>query len=323
MLRYFNFSRQLPPWARLEHAAMRFTIGRARHVGLRTAAAQIAFAVLLTLMISGVVLQFVDIEGYGSLSGQVAVLLFFPAFLAQIVLSASALALTTTAIMTERRRQTWDSLRATSEGVGLVLRAHWSAAVLYRLSGLLIYVYAVRVIMLALFAYDLTAFRGDYLNMLTGTSVPQVPALAGAFLAILTLTATLVLPLSGLGLDAAIGLVAATFARHRVIVGLLQVVLALGRALLGVGWILLMSWAVMSAHRGNLDGIPLWGIMVGYGAFGDWGLRYLHGAYIGELWQVIPYGIFAGVGLLAVALAQAFITDLLLNFAVRRARGIA
>ncbi|HEX2621765.1 MAG TPA: hypothetical protein VHL11_16520, partial [Phototrophicaceae bacterium] len=224
---------------------------------------------------------------------------------------------TSASVSNEKRHQTWDTLRTTRNGIGLALRARWSAAVFYRLSGLMIVLYVARLILVGALLYDLTAFGGDYLAIISGGGVvPQLSLAIVILLEALSMAASFVLPLTGLGLDAAVGLLLGTLIHQRVWLALAQVLAGVAR----VGLVAVMLWWLIT--NTNVTTMPstagALASMVGYGAFGDWGLRYLNLASYSELWAVVHYGIFTGVGLLVVAFGQALLTDLLVTLAVRR-----
>lgn len=249
-------------------------------------------------------------------------ILYVPAVGVQVVLSIIALLLTMGAVASERRQQNWDSLRATPDGVSIVLRAHWAAAVFYRLRGLLAFVYLTRALLVGFLAYDLTAFSGEYLNYLTGGIVPEVPPLIGAGFMALAIAAAFVLPLTSLGLDAALGLLLATFVRNRVFISFAQVLVIGLRLCVTVAVFLLGSIAVLIEADPMLGDSPLLngaGMLV-LNAFGDAGLYLLNGAALGDFWQTVPYSLLIGAALLAVALAQAALTEVLLRWAMRRAQ---
>lgn len=307
---------QLPPWARPDNPVIRYVLGTQSQITWRAWITQV-FAVFIALLISAFASR-VSQQEVGQSASEVAMnIVFWPTVLVQVVLSISALVYTSSAISAEKRRQNWDNVRATRSGAGLTLRAQWSAAVFYRLSGLLTAVFLVRLLCIGLLVYDLTAFRGEYLNYLIGAVTPEVPIALGVLLLALTMTASFILPLTALGLDAALGLLLSTFLTQRVFVVMGQVILGVARLMLSVGLIALMVTATdpMINSTTALRGAA----MLGMGAFGDLGLRYLHLAYLGELWATVPYAVFAGAALLVIAFIQALLTDGILTLAVRRA----
>jgi hypothetical protein len=307
---------QLPEWARPEHPAMRHVLGAPMQGIRRGLILQlVASLLLLTLAVigSGVTGQNVALP-----ISEVMMNSLLPAvFIGQLFLSLLVIVYTSGIVTSERRRQTWDTLRTTRNGVGLALRARWSAAIFYRLAGFLIALLLARVVLVGLLVFDLTAFGGDYLAIISGGGVvPTLPLPVVVVLVAFTMAASFILPLTGLGLDAAVGLLLSTFIRNRVFLVLAQVIVGLARFALSAGllWLVLnyTSPATMPSNAFAL------GTMVGYGAFGDWGLHYLNLAYYSELWANVPYGIFVGAGLLITAFLQALLADGLVTLAVRR-----
>ncbi len=312
MLRRLN----LPEWVLPEYPGMRYVMGGTRR---RTSRQRWILQIVLGIILFAVyitVTLLITPSQMLSVSEQVLSALHLPAILGQTVLGAGVMVAMIGTINSEKRRQSWDDLRATTGGVRLALRAQWSAAIFYRTGGLLLLLYIVRLVMIALILYDLTGFTGDYLDFLSGGIVPALPPAAAIVLLALTMTAAFILPLSALGLDAAIGLFVATFVRHAVWVAVAQVLAALLRVMLPLG-----LFALWYSLYGSGTGEPwqLWFTSLGFGGFADWGMRTLHLGSTGDLWGKIDYGIYLGAGLLALAFAQAALTEGLLQLAVRRA----
>ncbi len=326
MIRFFLGP--LPEWAEETHPLLRYEL-RAR--GKRRRA--------LTWL--GVLVGIALLVGIGFLTGTQFLLeplspnitesanrlLYAPALILQIIVILATYSLTSGAIGEAVRRQQWDSLRATAGGAELALRTRW-AAVFYRLRPLLIAITLIRLVLVAGILWDLTAFQGEYLDLLISGIVPQLsipitPDLdLGLAVAILLLafmlTAGLLLPFTGVALDAALGLLISIYVRQRTYSALVQVVLILLRfgtmALLGFGYLRFMEGAL------PMPDASAFALMFGFGAWADWGLRFLHLSVFGEIWAIVPYGVFLGLALLAAALIQALLAKLLLGWAIRRAQ---
>jgi hypothetical protein len=144
-----------------------------------------------------------------------------------------------------------------------------------------------------------------------------VPLVAGVLLLSLLMTASLLLPITGVGLDAAVGLLMSTFVRQRTYSSLLQVLYLVIRIGLVVG----LALAVTRFVNGTLQitDQAAWALVFGYGAIGDWGLAFLNLGFYGEIWATVPYGILLGLALLVFSMLQAVITDQILALAIRRA----
>ena len=259
----------------------------------------------------------------GAPSSIVYAALYLPTVAAQALVSAAAFGFTIHTVHTLRRKQTWDSLRVTAGGSASAIRAAWAAAIYYRLSGMIgVLIYAPRVVLLGFLLWDLTAFNGDYLTLIAGGHQPAITPpfeipLFGAYIA-----AAFLLPLSALGLEAAIGLLLSTFARSRQTAGLIQIVLSVARA----GWSLipvaLFASLTMDAGGGaSPDGIRFVLLLIN-GAAGDWGLGMMHAATVDRIWASVPYSAYIGVALLGVMLLHSGLTALILRWAARRAQNI-
>lgn len=248
--------------------------------------------------------------------------LYVPTIAAQFVVSAMAFGLTIHTVHNLRRKQTWDAMRATAGGSAAAMRAAWAATVYYRLSGLLgVLVYAPRLVLLGFLLWDLTAFRGDYLTLIAGGHRPIIAPpfdilLFGAYIA-----AAFLLPLSAIGLEAAVGLLFSTFARSRQTASLIQIILTSGRFL----------WAVipaaylieqMSVSLQLTEPAFLRASFLASSIAGDWSLSSMNISNIDKIWSDVHSSAYYGVILLGVVLLQSALTALILRWAARRAQNI-
>jgi hypothetical protein len=315
---------QLPDWAQPNHPAMRHTLGLTSRPSRRTAILRLLVVVLL-IVLAGVLLipTFIGVTATATtqpLSEIVLNIVYWPTVVLQLALSALVIIYTSSVIGDEKRRQTWDTLRTTRNGVGLALRARWSAAIFYRMSGFLILLFVVRLVLVGLLLYDLTAFGGDYLAIISGPATPQLPVAIVVGLLALSITASFILPLTGVSLDAALGLLLSTFVQQRVFLVLTQVIVILARIALSFAMFAAMLYAtdiitMPSTFTGLLS-------MAGFGAFGDWGLRYLNLAFYSDLWGMVQYSIFMGVGLIIAAFLQMGLAELIVLLAIRRGENV-
>ena len=223
-----------------------------------------------------------------------------------------------------RRKQTWDSLRATAGGSTAAMRAAWAATVYYRLSGMLgVLVYAPRLVLLGFLLWDLTAFRGDYLSLIAGGHQPAITPpleipLLGAFVA-----AAFLLPLSAIGLETAVGLLFSTFARSRQTASLIQIVLTIARVCWSLATVFLFTGLTTAPINGQpmTEGLSLLTLLAN-GAAGDWGLGMMHTATIDTIWANVPSSAYIGIALLGVVLLHSGLTAVILRWAARRAQAI-
>ncbi len=303
-----------------DSAPLRYLLGKSVRSSWQTAALQVLLAAVYIVVLVVAADRILPVDG--TLSAKVSAALYLPTVLGQLLVSAAAFALTLHTIHNQRRRQTWDTLRATAGGTMAAMRAAWAAAVYYRLSGMLgVIVYAPRLVLLALLLWDLTAFRGDYLIQIAGGHQPVIPPLLelplmGAFIA-----SAFLLPISAVGLEAAVGLLFSTFARTRQTAGLIQIVLTVARALWSLIPVLLLGDLMAAAARGDTPGaLGGWLAMLAGGASGDWGLSMMHAATVDTLWAAVPYSAYIGVALLGVVMLHSGLTVLILRWAARRAQ---
>ncbi len=316
-----RFTGQLPLWARTDHPVLRYELARAAgRLPRRTQYFRSLRIVLIGFLLLGI--GYLIATGFlrqppgQNLTESALNIAFWPMLIVQLLMSAVTLALTGGTVSEEIRRQTWDNLRATAGGAELTVRTRW-AAVFYRIRGLLAVVLIVRVLLIVGILIDLTAFQGRYLDLLINGIVPDVPLPVAALLLAFMMTASLLLPLTAVGFDAAMGLLIASVLQQRTYAVLAQIIYLIARAfVMGA-----LVFATTQFVNGNLVETDLgaWALVGGFAAFGDWGLSFLNLGFFGEIWATIPFGIFLGLALLAFSLAQAALTDWLIGLAVRQA----
>ena len=307
---------QLPEWARPDHPILRYEMSR--NQGDKRRRNQFLLILLLGILLgSGGYLyatRFLQEPAGTSLTDSIWRILFFPTLFVQIVLNIAALLLGAHSVSEERRRQTWDNLRATEVGAELTLRTRW-VAVFYRLRGGILALLLVRVGLILGILYDLTAFRGDYLNMLTANIVPDVPIGVGVILLAISMTVGVLLPLTSIGLSAALGSIIAVVIKDRTYAATLQVILIALQLMIALGLLIATTQFVLGDLELN-DALAL--LLIGsFNAFADWGLIWLQLGSAGAVWKSIPFSVLLGVGLLLFTMVQAMITDGVLGYAVR------
>jgi hypothetical protein len=315
-----RLSAQLPMWARTDHPVLRYELGRVQRVSRRTRYLRIAgYAALLVILLWGgyaIATSFFQNAAGQNLTESLSAVVFWPTLLVQVILQIAALTLTVNMVSEQKRRQTWDNVRATEDGAAVSLRARW-ALVFYRLRPLLAFVLVVRLLLIGGILVDLTAFQGRYIDLLINGVTPGVPPLVAALLLAFLMTASLLLPLTSVGLAAALGLLVSVNFQQRVYSVLTQVVLIVFLLLVTV----LLTVGATQFVRGELalsDGSAL-ALMGSFAAVGDWGLSYLHLGFYSEIWATVPYAIFLGIALLIFAMAQSALAEWLLALAIRRA----
>lgn len=320
-----RFVSALPYWMHPGNPILRYALGaeRRRELPARERYLRVFIsAVLLFLLLAGGYVAARNLLQEDPLrlplSQMLNTVLFWPVFMLQIVLQVLVLALTINTIGEERRRQTWDSVRATASGPALTLRARWSAAIFYRARGFLTVVMLARVVLIGAILFDLTSLSGEYLSLLLGNITPQLPVPVGVLLLAAAMTGVLLLPFTSLGMDAAAGLLVSTLFRERAYIVLAQITLVAGKLLM-VG-VLLFFVTQFQVGTINASDQVIWLLLLAFALFGDWGLGLLYLGYFGaEVWANVPYGIFIGLAILVFVLMQAALTDAIISWAIRRA----
>jgi len=322
----------LPAWARRDHPLLRYELrgnGKSSRRWLLLLGAGILGCLLLAV---GYVIatELLSRPLSPNLTESINRVLYAPVLLLQIILGISALSISIGTIGEIMRRQQWDTLRVTENGAGLTLRTRW-ASVFYRVRPLLTVIIALRLLLIVGILWDLTAFQGQYLDLLISGIIPpmSIPVpigdppldlgvVAGIMLLAFMLTSAVLLPLTSVGFDAAAGLLLSTLFKQRTYNALVQFGLLLLRLLVTAA-LLYAGFRFLGGQLTLSDGLSF-ALMFFFGALGDWGLYFLHLSSFGEIWAIVPFGIFLGLALMVFALVQAFLADRLLLWAIHRAQ---
>ncbi len=314
---------ELPDWARSQHPHIRYELGQTNRNSRRAKYIQavgVSLALVL-LFVGGYVIgtNFLQNVPGQSLTESAMAVLFWPTFILQIILQFAAMTFTVNTVSEQKRRLTWDNLRATEGGIAVALRAKW-ASVYYRLRLLLGLVMFLRIILVLGILYDLTGFQGRYIDLLINNITPEISPLVGALLLAFLMTASLLLPLTAIGMQAAIGLLIAVNIQQRVYNVMAQLIIIVVRLFIIVG--LTVATTQFINNQLILGDAPAWLLTGAYAAIGDWGLRFLHVGFYSEIWATIPYAIFFGIALLVFTLGQSLVTEWILTLTIRRAERI-
>ncbi len=310
----------LPVWMQRAHPVTRYELGVTQRAALPTRLLR-AFGVIMAgialLIIGGLIATNLLTRAPGQTPVEtINAVLYFPTLALQLLITIIAVTSTAGVIAEEQRRQNWDTLRVTEGGAALRLRARWSAAVFYRLRGLLGVVIALRVVLIGLLLYELTAFQGRYLDLLIIGITPEIDVALAVILTACGLTAAILLPLAGASFDAAAGLVIAALAPGRTFSTLAQALYICARIGITAG-LLIGVGQFISGDLAQSSDVGAWLLIGSAGALGDWGLFMLYLDRVSALWATIPYGIALGAGMLIYALVCAALTDRVLALAVR------
>ncbi|MFN8528922.1 MAG: hypothetical protein U0670_09950 [Anaerolineae bacterium] len=313
---------QLPTWARPTHPILRHELGqrggRPRWQVRYTRAFMIIGLIAVLALIGVLTATGVGTHAAGqNIVESTNALLYYPLIIVQLVARIAAFLLTVETVGQQQRSGTWDHLRATEKGAELTLRARW-ATVFYRMRGLLGGITLLRIVLLGLMLYDLTSFQGRHLDLFIVGITPDVPLVLAVLLLSFMMTAGLLLPFTGVGLDASLGLLVSSHVQQRVYSVLIQVMFILVRVIV-VGALLLAASTYLGGGLDLSSGVS-WVLLFAFAAVGDWGLAFLYLGRFGEVWAIVPYGILIGLALMIFAFVQAGLADAILGLAARRAQ---
>lgn len=332
---------QLPDFARPSHPVMRYLLLRE---GRRVTRSSQTLRVIGSLFLIGLLLlvgwliatEFgrTPIDTSNPLDG-VYLVFYWPLVALQVLIRIFAMGSTVGVIASEERHGTWDTLKITTEGALLTMKARWATA-FYRLWLLLAVLVITRVVFIVIALIDLSSFQGRYLDLLLSGTIPFGPpsvandasVVMGVVVVAVSMTAALLAPFTALALDASFGMLVGTIARGRVSSSLFQAGL-IGVRLLITAWALWVGASALSLTPfANLTTAfnPTSGqaVMGWLGAFfgiaeGDLGLTLLHLPYVQRMWADHDYGILVGVACLGWVLLQALVANFLIHWAGRRA----
>lgn len=251
----------------------------------------------------------------GNLSAQLWGSLYFPALALQVLTLILALVLGAASVGVERSRKTWDKLRATEAGASLALRARW-LGILYRLRVPIVVILLLRLLLALGALFELSAFGGHYVNMLSaGASQPLGDWQMGLLLIALCLALSLAQPLVMIASAAALGLFLSVTVVERVYSAVLQ----LSLAALFVAFVVAASTGVFDILHGRLilADAAQHQLVLAYSSYGDWGLLLAHLGGLGQVWARVPAGVYISLGMAALLLLQALIADGFMSLAER------
>lgn len=307
----------LPEWARVEHPLLQYELSHFRAAGGRRGIL-IQLLALSALLGGSAALYAATVYNPASglnLTSLIWRSLYYPTLILQLLTLIMALALGAAAVGGERRRKTWDHLRATEFGAGLALRARW-AGILYRLRAPIMLILLTRVILIAGMLYDLTAFGGLYAQMLGAQARPPLPEWRLDLLLIaLAVTVNLVLPTLQIAAAAAFGILLSVAIRERIITAvILMLVAATQLAFAAAGALAIAGLLQVDAPAASAWSYAL---LLGFSAFGDWGLLLAQLGSLGEIWQRLPYSSSISFCLLILLITLSLAADGMMWLAAR------
>ncbi len=313
-----RFLGELPSWARTSNPLLAYEIGRhAPDESIRARVGRVVFSVLVlvALLVGGYLyatdgLQQTPEAPYTLVIWRV---LFFPLLILQVLLRAAALVLGAGAVDEERRRQTWDPLRATENGAAIALKSRWFSILGYRLRPLLIAIWAGRVLLLGALLVEVASLQGALLEILALRSQPSLGIVASIGILAAQMTAFFLLPFTAAGVDAALGLAISSSVRNRAFASVILILAVLIRV--GSTLLLFIIFAQFMDGLLELNGAQAWLVQVANAIFGDWGLASAQITQTGQLWAQVPGSIFLGLLMLVAVLLQSLLTEGLLRLA--------
>jgi hypothetical protein len=312
---------QLPDWARPDNVMQHYA--RGRHDGPLRRSLLMLFSVLIA---SGLLAISLIADGRGNPIGTggartwtIYTVLYFPLIVIQLVTLVLALLY---ASATATSGPQWETLKITSHGAEVVVRARWAAA-LYRLRGALLLLIAARVLFAGLMIADVTRDGGYHVDQYVYGITPAVSLeIAVTTLAALMTAALLQFPVL-LAFNAALGLVIPTTFGKPATAAAARAIVVLAEILLFI-FALRMGWGTLEYNP--LPPAPLaistpnqWAGLILLGTLGDQGLRYMDLDTALRTWADVNYGVWLGAVLLLIVGAEIVTIRGLLVLAAQRA----
>jgi hypothetical protein len=335
MLRRLLFYRDLPIWMERTHPMMRREIKREVQrstpyshwlKGVRWLSALTMVSFLL--MIGYTTVDMVTNNNQAlSISEIIFAWQLFPLYFVHFLLLGGTFIMGVDTLKNQKRLNLWDEVRATSDGVRLIVWVRWAYLTFYHNSLLLKITYVVRVLMILALLMDLTSFGGNYLSYLLLQSTPNLPLWVGVILVGMNITAGLLLPLSMMSLTSSFALLLSTYFKQPILNLFIKFVVLIFYMFISLFLVMLLSTLyletaqesasiLMNNPLGEFGGL----LAIITSLFVDWGTTLLFLGFLGEhLWVNIPYSVFIGAGMLFVIIAQAYLSELLLRYAIHRA----
>lgn len=309
------FYSQLPVWGRPSHPIMRAILGSGEKRSWRSRIFQLFL--LIGSSVFAVLLGYVIAQG-ASDEPTVREILYYPLIGAQTIALLLALALTANVIAFEKQKQTWDSLKLTTTGASLTLRARW-LSVYFRLWWLLVPITLGRLVYVGYLLNDLTEFQGRALDLYISGITPEISLDVAILLITAQMTGFVLLPFVAIGLGGAIGLLLAALTRSRsiAILGMLLLVglrLAITVSGLIVGNTVINNEGLLPDVF-EMETTSAWTRILFVSAEGDMGLRLLRLDTLGQIWADVENSVYIGAAFLGLVLAQAVVANIVVLLA--------
>lgn len=306
---------QLPQWARPTHPIMRSILGPIERSSRLRGFLRLLIGVALIALVVG--LGYVTAkQDSGDDEPALRDVLYGPLVGAQTIALVLALAMTSNVVAVERQKQTWDSLKLTTVGASLSLRARW-ISVFFRLKWLLLAILIGRLVYIGLLMKDIVDFQGRALDLYISGITPEISLNVAILLMTALMTAFIMMPFIAVGLAAAIGIVLAVYTRARsvVILGLLTLI---GLRILQTIFAISLDDRLFEGAL-DMERTEAWARLLFSALEGDMALKLLHLETLGQVWADVDYTVYVGGVLLAMVLVEAAIANGLVLFAAWRA----
>ncbi len=319
-LKKFSY-RQLPHWAQPDHPIMRSVMGYNRQTNWRRMLLRLGF--LIALIAVAVAAGYIYAEQNSDEAPTLRETLYWPLVAGQILAMLLAIIITTNVVAQERQQQTWDSLKLSLIGVGLMLRARW-ASVFFRLWWLMAAITIGRLVYFILMLQDMTEFQGRALDLYISGITPEISLDSAILLMTALMTSFILQPFISVALAAAVGIMISVFTHTRsvVILGLLLLVglrLATSVGSLVVGGTIFENTVGITPEVAELSTTQAWSRLVLSSLEGDMMLKLFHLDTLGQIWADVKNAVYIGGIMLALTLIQAVIANILVIFAAWRA----
>ncbi|MBN1202993.1 MAG: hypothetical protein JXJ20_14175 [Anaerolineae bacterium] len=219
------------------------------------------------------------------------------------------------------QQQSWEMIKLTSHGPGLVVRARWAAA-LYKIGWMLVLFVLARLVFVGQMAVDLIGYADGrlFVDANLDGMVPGIPPGAALLLVGLFMVAAVIQPLAAVGLYAAFGLLLSTILRRRSLASIIQMFVLLAAAV-AFCVVMVLGWTALESSPHATLYSPFspetrWWFVLFMAVGGDLSLRLLNLETASQMWVDVDYGIVLGPVILGVVLIEVLITMGMLRWVV-------
>jgi hypothetical protein len=308
---------EMPQWAQTEHSALRQELTRFAPPN-RTPLQKIwrTLQIILAMLALVLIGYYFATNGFTESPAEnftqgIWQVLFLPSLFLQAITSAIALM---SGFLDSPNSGIDHAIKTTPKGIRLWVRAKWLGGFL-RLRHLLMWILAMRMVMIGAMLIDMTAMRGSYLTLLGQLNAnPSMPLPVTMLVVVLGLTGALVFPIASIGMEIALSLWARYGVKERSFAFLAQFSLLGLRLILMAGSVWL--WERVQNNEVIVPVQNWYTVLGGYTVLGDWGLWQLNLAQMGQFWETVPNSAVLCGLLVGFVFVQLAIISLALRFTV-------